>query len=298
RCGHFCGVTSAQGGCGTEGTVTRVGSSCAQSTEQHPWGQLLPKGPATPSLGTVTPTARLGHPGGCLLLRPLPCQHLSVMQPPTGATRAQALLLCDTSPELHMTTECPHSSAQPLPASPKPGWNHPAPRGSVLETFISCQDQAQKCHRDFAMSAPAFQCEARSLSLPDRTPHHSSRDIRYIFLASCRNIPASRHHRLDGAGAGSSPPGPAPCRRRAQPYLSPHEGCHSSIARHLLAFSTLLGMGAVDGRGSPEARKRLPVFRQLCGEPVEEPQPFPAAPGSAKGWRIPLAAACPTCNKA
>lgn len=150
------------------------------------------------------------------------------------------------------------------------------------------------------MSAPASRCAA--LSSPARTRHHhTSRDIRYIFLESCRNIPASHHHPLDGAGASSIPPGPAPCHPRAQRRPSADEDdCHSSLARHLpafLAFPTCLEMGAVDVRGSPEAKKRLPVFRQLCGEAGHDLQEFPA-PGKAKGWRIPLAAACPTCNKA
>lgn len=150
------------------------------------------------------------------------------------------------------------------------------------------------------MSAPAFQCEARGLSLPECTPYHTSRDIRYIFLESCRNIPAS-HHPLDGAGASAVPHGAAPCHPTAQHYLSTDEDCDFSPARHLPAFLAL-STEVRDARGSPEAKKRLPVFRRLCGEAVEGMKDFPhdarAAPGDAEGWRMAQAAACPTCNKA
>lgn len=152
------------------------------------------------------------------------------------------------------------------------------------------------------MSAPAFQCEARSLSLPECTPYHTSRDIRYIFLESCRNIPAS--HPLDGAGASNVPQGPASRHPTAQHYLSTDEDCDSSLPQHLpafLTFSARVEMEAMDVRGSPDSKKRLPVFRQLCGEAVEELEKFPGAPvapENAKGWRITQAAACPTCNKA
>lgn len=147
------------------------------------------------------------------------------------------------------------------------------------------------------MAAPAFQCEARGPSLPGCTPYHTSRDIRYIFLESCRNIPAS--HPLDGPGASHVPHGPASCHPTARLYLSTDRDRRPSAPRHLPA--SLAEVAAMDVRGSPEAKKRLPVFRQLCGEAVEELKKFPeaqAAPGNAKGWRITLAAACPTCNKA
>ncbi|RMC10799.1 hypothetical protein DUI87_12511 [Hirundo rustica rustica] len=152
------------------------------------------------------------------------------------------------------------------------------------------------------MSAPAFQCEARSPSLPECTPYRASRDIRYIFLESCRNIPAPRHPR-DGPGAGSVPHGPAPCHPTARHYLSTDEDCDFSLPQHLpafLALSARVDAEAVDAGGSPEAKKRLPVFRQLCGEAVEELKELPdarAAPGKAKGWRIAQAAACPTCDR-
>lgn len=135
------------------------------------------------------------------------------------------------------------------------------------------------------MSAPAFQ------SLAECTPQHSSRDIRYIFLESCRNIPASQHG-LDGAGGSSVPPGPAPCHPSAQRQLDTDNDCGSSLPQRLLALSMRVGVEAMEGRGSPGAKKRLPVFRRLCGEAVEELKKFPeaqAALGSTKGWRIPLA---------
>ncbi|CAN8197308.1 unnamed protein product [Coccothraustes coccothraustes] len=152
------------------------------------------------------------------------------------------------------------------------------------------------------MAAPAFQCGARGPSLPECTPYHTSRDIRYIFLESCRNIPASRP--LDGPGASHVPHGPAPCHPTAQLYRSTDRDRDSCVPRQLpgsLAVPSCAEAGAMDVRGSPEAKKRLPVFRQLCGEAVEELKKFPeaqAAPGNAKGWRITLAAACLTCNKA
>ncbi|XP_053851158.1 uncharacterized protein LOC128817078 [Vidua macroura] len=218
------------------------------------------------------------------------------INPPTGATRGQALLLCDTSPEFRMTTECSNISAQPLPRSPKPGWI-PSSSSWKCSEDINLLSGPEKYpgFRPAPMSAPAFQREARSLSLPECTPYHTSRDIRYIFLESCRNIPAS--HPLDGAGASHIPHGAACCHPTAQHHLSTDDDGDSSLPRHLPA----LEREATDVRGSPEAKKRLPVFRQLCGEAVEELKEFPdaqAAPGSAKGWRIALAAACPTCNKA
>ncbi|XP_016158416.1 PREDICTED: serine/threonine-protein kinase WNK4-like isoform X2 [Ficedula albicollis] len=193
-----------------------------------------------------------------------------------------------------MTTECPQASAQPLPESPKPGW---IPSSSSwkcsgdIHLLSGPNREVSPGFRAAPMSAPAFPCPARSLSLPECTPYHTSRDIRYIFLESCRNIPASQHP-LDGAGASSVPPGPAPCHPTAQHYLSTDEDCDSSLPQQLLAFSTRLRAEAMDVRGSPDGKKRLPVFRRLCGEAVEELKKFPdaqAAPGSAKGWRIPLA---------
>lgn len=145
--------------------------------------------------------------------------------------------------------------------------------------------------RAAAMSAPAFQCEGRGLAVLEC---RSSRDIRYIFLESCRNIPAC-----------PGPQGPVFCPPTAQHHLSTDEDCDSSSpARHLpaaLGSSARPEVEAVDVRGSPEGKKRLPVFRQLCGEAVEELEELPEAqeaPGNAKGWRMVRAGACPACDKA
>ncbi|KFV10841.1 hypothetical protein N340_08390, partial [Tauraco erythrolophus] len=80
------------------------------------------------------------------------------------------------------------------------------------------------------MSAPAPQCEARSL--PKRTLSHTSRSIKYIFLDGCRNIPAS--HTSDSAGTHKV-----------------YKGSQAKGSGHCYA-----------------SKKRLPVFRQLCGEAV------------------------------
>lgn len=41
------------------------------------------------------------------------------------------------------------SQQQWQPEPPRPGWIPSSSSGSALETFISCQDQTQKYHRDF-----------------------------------------------------------------------------------------------------------------------------------------------------
>ncbi|KFQ85032.1 hypothetical protein N337_05800 [Phoenicopterus ruber ruber] len=130
------------------------------------------------------------------------------------------------------------------------------------------------------MSAPAPQCAARSLSpLPERTLSHTSRAIRYIFLDGCKNITAS--HPPDGAGTHKV-----------------YKGSQAKGAGHFLA-----------------SKKRLPVFRQLCGEAMpgmalgdvhlqnssQELKELPDAKApreDMKGWRARQAAACSPCNKA
>ncbi|XP_027760489.1 uncharacterized protein LOC114068513 [Empidonax traillii] len=182
---------------------------------------------------------------------------------------------------------------------------HPAPCGSVLKTLIVCQDQTEKYpgFRPATMSAPAFQCEARSpSSSPECTPYHTSRDIRYIFLESCRNIPAFRA--LDAAGAGNVYQGSTSCHPTLRHYLSTDEDCYSSLPQYLPTFFTFsrhLEKEATDLRRSPGSKKRLPVFRQLCGEAVEELEELPGAKApreNVKGWRVTQAAGCSTCSKA
>ncbi|KFP52545.1 hypothetical protein N323_04892 [Cathartes aura] len=133
------------------------------------------------------------------------------------------------------------------------------------------------------MSAPAPQCAARSLSpLPELTLSHTSRAIKYIFLDGCKNITAS--HILDSAGT--------------------HKVYKGSVSRHSKGLEHYLA-----------SKKRLPVFRQLCGEAVpgmalgdvhlqnssQELKELPDAKApreDTKGWRMRQAAECSPCDEA
>ncbi|KFZ64217.1 hypothetical protein N321_02994 [Antrostomus carolinensis] len=91
------------------------------------------------------------------------------------------------------------------------------------------------------MSAPAPQRAARNFSpSPKRTLSRTSRVIKYIFLDSCRNIPAS------------------------------HNCCFPLPEYHSTVFTLLkhLEEQAKDSGHFLASKKRLPVFQQLCGEVV------------------------------
>ncbi|KFP40412.1 hypothetical protein N324_01910 [Chlamydotis macqueenii] len=130
------------------------------------------------------------------------------------------------------------------------------------------------------MSAPASQCAASSLStLPQRMLPRTSRAIKYIFLDGCRNITAS--HTPGGAGTHKV-----------------YKGSEAKGLGHFLA-----------------SQKRLPVFRQLCGEAVpavalgdthlqnsgQEPKELPDAKEpreDTKGWRMRQAVERSPCKEA
>ncbi|XP_019477440.1 uncharacterized protein LOC109370628 isoform X2 [Meleagris gallopavo] len=88
-------------------------------------------------------------------------------------------------------------------------------------------------------TAPAPPRAAGSLSpLPQRARSHPPRAVRYILLDSCRNIPAS--------------------------YILASVDSHKAHR----------GKPTQGSGRSPDARKRLPVFLQLCGEdvPISSPR--------------------------
>lgn len=121
------------GGCGTEGTVTRVGSSCdhvgvTRPQRRIPWDNCALQGTCRSLIrDRDTSSQLLGNPGMSLLLTSLPLwpcpasqqrQSLALVpreiRPCSFVTRAQ-----DSA---GVTTERSNISAQPLPESPKPGW--------------------------------------------------------------------------------------------------------------------------------------------------------------------------------
>lgn len=168
------------------------------------------------------------------------------------------------------------------------------------------------------MSGPAPQSASRSLSSPPkRTLSRTSRTIRYVFLDGCKNITAS--HITDGEGSAhkvykgsvsSQPKGKHPPNTAAErcPPLPKHLPTFFTFPMHL--EKQAMGLGHVLA-----SKKRLPVFRQLCGEAVpttalgdvhlqnssQELEELPDAKApreDTKGWRMRQEAGCSPCNKA
>lgn len=168
------------------------------------------------------------------------------------------------------------------------------------------------------MSGPAPQYAARSLpSPPKRTLSRTSRTIRYVFLDGCKNITAS--HTPDGAGSTHKVyKGSASSHPKAKyPPNTAAERC-PPLPKHLPTFFTFPMHLEKQAKGSGHvlaSKKRLPVFRQLCGEAVpamglgdvhhqnssQELKELPDAKApreDTKGWRMRQAAGCSPCNKA
>ncbi|OPJ78705.1 hypothetical protein AV530_003481 [Patagioenas fasciata monilis] len=168
------------------------------------------------------------------------------------------------------------------------------------------------------MSGPAPQYTAWSLSsLPKRTLPSTSRTIRYVFLDGCKNIPAS--YTMDGAGSAhkvykgfvsSHPKAKHPPNTAAErcPPLPKYFPTFFTFPMHL--EKQAMGSGHVLA-----SKKRLPVFRQLCGEAVpttalgdvhlqnssQELEELPDAKApreDTKGRRMRQEAGCSPCNEA
>ncbi|XP_019477439.1 uncharacterized protein LOC109370628 isoform X1 [Meleagris gallopavo] len=124
-------------------------------------------------------------------------------------------------------------------------------------------------------TAPAPPRAAGSLSpLPQRARSHPPRAVRYILLDSCRNIPAS--YILASVDSHKAHRGSASCHP-VNHVPSTAVGCCSLFPSYLPVFLTfpILPRKPTQGSGrSPDARKRLPVFLQLCGEdvPISSPR--------------------------
>ncbi|KFQ44368.1 hypothetical protein N333_11044 [Nestor notabilis] len=147
------------------------------------------------------------------------------------------------------------------------------------------------------MWAPAPQCAAERLSpLPKRKLPQTSRDIKYIFLDGCKNITAS--HIREAAGIHKVYKGSA--------YCPPH-------LKYLPTFFTFPMQLEEQAKGLEHfsaSKKRLPVFRQLCGEDVpgihlqdssQELKELPdakAAREDMEGGRMRQAAGCSPPKKA
>jgi len=124
------------------------------------------------------------------------------------------------------------------------------------------------------MTAPAPPRAASSRSpLAQRARSHPSRTIQYILLDSCRNVPAS--HILAGMDSHKAHRGSASCHP-VNHIPSAAVGCCPLLPSYLPVFLTfpILPRKPAQGSGhSLDARKRLPVFLQLCGEDVATTSP-------------------------
>ena len=167
------------------------------------------------------------------------------------------------------------------------------------------------------MSAPAPQCAARSLSpLPELTLSHTSRAIKYIFLDGCKNITAS--HILDSAGTHKVYKGSVSRHSKVKHNPSTAADCCPPLPKYLPTFCTFPMHLEKQAKGLEHylaSKKRLPVFRQLCGEAVpgmalgdvhlqnssQELKELPDAKApreDTKGWRMRQAAECSPCDEA
>lgn len=160
------------------------------------------------------------------------------------------------------------------------------------------------------MTAPAAPGAAeRSLS-------HTSRAIRYIFLDGCKNISASQA--LASAGAHKIYKVSASSRPEVKHIPSTAEDCWPPLPAYLPMFVSFPIHPNKQTKGSGHflaPKKRLPVFRQLCGEDVpgtalggarlqtssqgqKEPPDYKAPRQNKKGWRKRQVAGCSPCDKA
>lgn len=103
--------------------------------------------------------------------------------------------------------------------------------------------------------------------LPKQKLSHTSRDIKYIFLKGCKNISASLT--LDGASAHKAYRGSVSCHPKEKHKPSIAADCCPPPPKYLpTSFTFPMHLEKHDMDSFPASRKRLPVFRQLCGEAV------------------------------
>ncbi|OXB72070.1 UNVERIFIED_CONTAM: hypothetical protein H355_016491 [Colinus virginianus] len=120
------------------------------------------------------------------------------------------------------------------------------------------------------MTAPEPPPAARSLGpVPQHAVSRPSRNIQYILLDNCRNIPA--HCGLThGAHSGSASCHPV------DHFPSTDVGFILPLPKDppvFLTFPIPTRKPAQGSKHSLSARKRLPVFRRLCGEHVPSTDP-------------------------
>ncbi|KQK82180.1 hypothetical protein AAES_73300 [Amazona aestiva] len=160
-------------------------------------------------------------------------------------------------PVAYVTMECHNLCQNPA----EPGWTASL-QHHWQQRFEDVHRQAGPSRkvarisvRPVTMWAPAPQCAAERFStLPDCKLTHTSIIIRYTFFDGCKNIPA--FHILEAAGTRKVYKGSA--------YCPPH-------LKSLLPFFTFPMQLEEQAQGLehfPASKKRLPVFRQLCGEAV------------------------------
>lgn len=150
----------------------------------------------------------------------------------------------------------------------------------------------------------------------ERALSHSTRAIRYIFLDGCKNISTS--HALASAGAHKIYKVSASSRPEVKHIPSTAEDCWPPLPASLPMFVSFPVHPEKQSKGSGHflpPKKRLPVFRQLCGEDVpgtapggarlqtssqgqKEPPRAKAPRETKKGWRKRQVAGCSPCDKA
>ncbi|XP_015735844.1 uncharacterized protein LOC107322379 isoform X1 [Coturnix japonica] len=153
----------------------------------------------------------------------------------------------------------------PCQFAPKPGWMAPSPLQTGFEDR-NCQAEPNRkvpriSEKPTTMTAPA--------PLPQRRCH-PSRAIQYILLDSCRNIPAS--HILASMDSYRAHRGSASCHPINHVPSTAVSSC--SLHPSYLPMFPILHRKPAQGSGhSLDARKRLPVFLQLCGDDVSTTAP-------------------------